>query len=179
MCLKALKEANLLMYNYIADFISADKYNLKCPHAMSPQFIVVHNTANDTSAKNEVTYMKKSPVQTGYHFAIDDIEVRQAIPINKNSWNAGDGENGRGNRYGIAIEICYSKSGGDRFKKAEENSAMYIASLLKEYGWDINHVKKHQDFSGKYCPHRTLDMGWERFLKKVELYMSEELTVRQ
>ena len=40
-----------------------------------------------------------------------------------------------------------------------------------ERGWGIDRVKKHQDFSGKYCPHRTLDLGWERFLKMVESYM--------
>ncbi|MDV4149399.1 hypothetical protein R0131_00970 [Clostridium sp. AL.422] len=29
-------------------------------------------------------------------------------------------------------------------------------------------MKKHQDFSGKYCPHRTLDMGWQRFLNIIQ-----------
>ena len=40
--------------------------------------------------------------------------------------------------------------------------------MLKQYGWTINNVKKHQDFSGKYCPHRTLDMGWQRFLNIIQ-----------
>lgn len=26
---------------------------------------------------------------------------------------------------------------------------------------------KHQDFSGKYCPHRTLDRSWQRYLDMV------------
>ena len=39
--------------------------------------------------------------------------------------------------------------------------------MLKQYGWGIEKVYKHQDFSGKYCPHRTLDLGWERFLNKI------------
>ena len=43
-----------------------------------------------------------------------------------------------------------------------------MARILKTKGWGINKVKKHQDWSGKYCPHRTLDLGWNRFLKMVE-----------
>ena len=77
-------------------------------------------------------------------------------------------------RHGIHIEICYSLSGGTRFDKAEKNAAEYIAKLLTERKWDISHVKKHQDFDGKYCPHRTLDKGWARFLKMVESEMKDD-----
>ena len=80
----------------------------------------------------------------------------------------GDGGKGQGNLYGIHVEICYSKSGGDRFIKAEQNAAKFIADGLKAHGWGIDKVKKHQDFADKYCPHRTLDMGWQRFLNMVQ-----------
>nr|DAS65345.1 MAG TPA: Endolysin [Bacteriophage sp.] len=143
----------------------------KFPYDMKPEFIVLHNTANDASADNEVKYMHKSKVQGGkqvsYHYAVDDKEVVQALEENVNGWHAGDGAKGKGNRKGIAIEICYSKSGGDRFIKAEENAVELIVDILKRYGWGIDKVKKHQDFMNKYCPHRTLDMGWQRFLNMV------------
>ena len=162
--------------NIVKDFVSTSKYSLKCPYKMTPEFIVVHNTANDATAKNEVAYMKNNDSSTSFHFAVDDVEVRQAIPLDRNAWHAGDGTNGNGNRCGIAVEICFSKSGGSKFVKAEERAAQFIAKMLNEYGWGINRVKKHQDFSGKYCPHRTLDLGWERFLKKIQSYMAKELT---
>lgn len=76
----------------------------------------------------------------------------------------------------IGIEICYSKSGGERFDKAERLAAEYVAYLLKQYGWGIDRVKKHQDWSGKYCPHRTLDRGWQRFLNMVKSYMGGKPT---
>ena len=160
----------------VKDYVPASKYNIKCPYAMIPKYIVVHNTANDATAKNEIAYMKSNNNATSFHFAVDASEVRQGIPLDRNAWHAGDGNNGEGNRYGIAVEICHSKSGGSNFVKAEEKAAQLIAYLLKKYGWGIDHVKKHQDFSKKYCPHRTLDMGWDRFLKKVESYMATELT---
>lgn len=153
------------------------KWSVKCPYAMTPRFVVVHNTANDASAVNEVAYMLGNRDSTSYHYAVDDMCAVQAIQENRTAWHAGDGT-GAGNMYGIAIEICYSKSGGERFLKAEDNAAELIAGILNRYGWGIDKVTKHQDYSGKYCPHRTLDMGWDRFLNKVKNCM-EELTVTQ
>lgn len=147
--------------------ISQSKYNVKCPYAMNPVGICVHNTANDASAQNEVTYMISNNNEVSFHIAIDDTEAIQAIPFNRNAWAAGDGGEGNGNRKYIHIEICYSKSGGDKFIAAEQRAAKEIAALLKQFGWTIANVKKHQDFSNKYCPHRTLDMGWQRFLNMI------------
>lgn len=135
---------------------------------MDSEFIVVHNTYNDAPAKNEVSYMISNNNQVSFHYAIDDKEIVQGIPENRNAWHAGDGGKGKGNRKGLSIEICYSKSGGSRFIQAEKNAAKFIASKLVEKNWGIDKVKKHQDFSGKYCPHRTLDLGWQRFLNMVQ-----------
>ena len=151
--------------------VSKSKYLIKCPHEMNAEFFVVHNTFNDASARNEVKYMISNNEKVSFHFAIDDKEVVQGIPENRNALHAGDGTNGKGNRKGLSFEICYSKSGGVRFEKAEKNAAQFIAYKLKERGWGIDKVKKHQDFSKKYCPHRTLDMGWQRFLNMINSYL--------
>lgn len=152
------------------NLVSKGKYNIKCPYSMKAESITVHNTANDASAANEVKYMIGNNNKVSFHIAIDDKEAVQGIPFDRNAWHAGDG-NGKGNRSSIGVEICYSKSGGERFAKAERNAAELIASMLKERGWGIDKVKKHQDWSGKYCPHRTLDLGWQRFLNMVREYL--------
>lgn len=152
----------------VKSLISSDKYGVKCPYKMTPKGICIHNTANDAPAKNEVSYMKSNNNEVSYHIAIDDLEAIQVIPFDRNAWHAGDGGSGQGNRNYIAVEICYSESGGDRFIKAEKRAAKEVAALLKQYGWTINNVKKHQDFSNKYCPHRTLDIGWQRFLNMIQ-----------
>lgn len=147
------------------------KYPLKCPYKMTPTRIVIHNTANDASADNEVSYMQGNLKTGGFHFAVDDKKIIQCSPLDRNTWNATDG-NGKGNREGIAIEICYSKSGGDRFEKAQENAAELTAMLLKRYGWGLSQVTKHKDYYNKHCPHRTLDQyGWSYFLDLVEKYL--------
>ena len=89
--------------------VDESKYSIKCPYEMSAEFIVVHNTANDAAAENEVKYMIGNNNKVSFHYAVDDKEIIQGIPENRNTWNAGDGTNGSGNRKGLAIEICYSK----------------------------------------------------------------------
>ena len=159
--------------NIVKNLVSESKYSVKCPYSMTPEFIVVHNTANDATAANEVKYMISNNNQVSFHFAVDDKEIVQGLPLDRNAWACGDGANGKGNRKGIQIEICYSKSGGVRFENAEKNAAKFIAQLLKERGWGIDKVKKHQDFSNKYCPHRTLDKGWASFVNMIKDYLNE------
>ena len=176
--------------NIRQDLVSKDKYPLKCPYALTPKYIVIHNTLNYGSAQAEITYMKNNKDSASFHYAVDDAEAVQGIPENRNAFHAGDGINGKGNRQGIAIEICYSyykkqvngkwiadegkwqREYKSKFLAAEDNAAKLTVLLLKKYGLGISAVKKHQDFSGKYCPHRTLDMGWDRFIRKVEFYMA-------
>lgn len=158
----------------VKDMVGITKYSIKCPYKMTPTRIVVHNTANDASAKNEISYMKSNNNEVSFHWAVDDVEARQGVPENRNTWNAGDGVNGKGNREGISIEICYSKSGGSKFTKAEQNAVELIVDILKRYGWGIDKVTKHQDYNGKYCPHRTLDMGWKRFIGMIEDKLNEK-----
>lgn len=154
------------------NLVSSGKYGIKCPNKVTLTRIVVHNTANDASAQNEIAYMIRNDNEVSFHFAVDDKEAVQGIPLDRNTWNAGDGL-GKGNMEGLSIEICYSKSGGDRFIKAEQNAAKLIAQLLNERGWGIDKVTKHQDYNGKYCPHRTLDLGWDRFLDMIKQEMGQ------
>lgn len=160
------------MVPIVQDLVSASKYSIKCPNTMKPQGITIHNTANNASAKNEITYMKNNNNQVSYHYAVDDIEIRQGIPENRNAWHAGDG-NGKGNMTTIAIEICYSTGDKKKFEKAQENAAEFTAKKLKEYGWDTSKVYPHKHWSGKHCPHRTLDeYGWDYFINLVKKYMN-------
>lgn len=154
------------------------KYGIKCTYTRTPQNIVVHNTGNCAPADNEVAYMLRNNYEVSFHAAVDDKKIIEAIPFGRNAWASGDGT-GRGNMYGIHIEICYSNyvpantslSESEvyaRFAVAEHNAAEYIARLLKNYGWGLDKVTKHQDYDGKYCPHRTLALGWQRFLNMVK-----------
>lgn len=153
--------------------------NIKATYPMTPHYITVHNTANNASAMAEISYMLSNSNYCSYHFAVDDYRAVQGLPLDRNGWHAGDGQ-GQGNRNSIGIEICYSTGDINQFLKAERNGAKLVAQLLKAYGWGIDRVRKHQDWSGKYCPHKTLDLGWQRFIDMVKEEMeSEEINMKK
>ncbi|MCU4979586.1 N-acetylmuramoyl-L-alanine amidase [Bacillus cereus] len=147
--------------------VDPSKYGIKCPNTMTPEFITVHNTYNDASAENEISYMIGNNNSVSFHVAVDDKEAVQGIPFDRNAWHAGDG-NGNGNRKSIGVEICYSLSGGDRYYKAEDNAVIVIAQLMKQFNITINNIRTHKSWSGKHCPHRMLDEGrLDQFIEKI------------
>lgn len=164
----------------VVNIMNPSMYTYNAPYAMNPTHVVIHNTANTATARNEVAYMNRTANWTSYHVAIDDKEAVQAIPFNRNAFHTGDGTGAySGNRTGIGIEICYSLDGGNnghqsaRYLKAEENAALYTAHVLHQYGWGVDRVKKHQDYSGKYCPHVILANGkWQQFKNRVQAHLN-------
>ena len=165
-------------YKIVNKWTPKSMYGVKAPYAMTPQYITVHNTGNTASARNEIAYMNSNWNQTSYHVAIDDKEAVQAIPFNRNAWHAGDGQ-GNGNRKSIGIEICYSMDNGysgaksARYKKAEENAALYIAHVLHQYGWGMDRLKRHYDWSGKDCPHKMhATNSYQAFRNRVQAHLN-------
>lgn len=154
-----------MSYKIRQQWLPANKYSIKAPYSMKAEYITVHNTANDASAANEIAYMIRNNNATSFHVAIDDKEAIEAIPFSRNAWHAGDGANGTGNRKSIGIEICYSKSGGNQYKKAEENAIEYIANALIQLGLKPDRVRYHKQWSGKNCPHRIIAEGREDSFK--------------
>jgi N-acetylmuramoyl-L-alanine amidase CwlA len=50
----------------IQNLVPTSKYNIKCTYPMVAEFVVVHNTANDASAANEVAYMTTKKLFRAY-----------------------------------------------------------------------------------------------------------------
>ena len=162
----------------IVNMFKPSMYHINAPYAMTPKYITIHNTGNTASARNEAAYMNSNSNYTSYHVAIDDKEAVQVVPFNRNAWHAGDGQ-GQGNRASIGIEICYSMDNGysgaksARYKKAEENAALYIAHVLHQYGWGMDRLKRHYDWSGKDCPHKMHATGtYQAFRNRVQAHLN-------
>ena len=153
--------------------VPSTKYDIKCPYDMVPEFLTIHNTANNASALDEISFMIGNWDEVSYHWAVDDVQAIQGIEHNRNGWHSGDGAKGNGNRKSIGIEICHSLNPSNpKYAKSEDNGAKLAAIILYQYGWGIDRIRKHQDWSGKYCPHRILDNGnWEGFKGKVQTYL--------
>lgn len=167
-----------MAYKIVNNWLPSSKYGIKAPYAMNPQYITVHNTGNTASARNEAAYHNSNNAQVSYHVAIDDKEAVQLIPFNRTAWHAGDGMR-NGNMKSIGIEICYSMDNGysgaksARYKAAEENAALYIAHILKQYGWGLDRLKRHYDWSGKDCPHKMhATNSYQAFRNRVQAHLN-------
>lgn len=166
----------------VVDLIDKSLYPYKCPYLMEkPQAIIIHNAATPNgTAKALNRALHNSKEYKSYHFSVDDKDIIQSLPLNRNAFATGDGAYGLGNRTGIHIEIAKDNDNDskDEWKKARDNGAKLASELLHKYGLSIDCLKKHQDYkmtSGnyKYCPHKILDEGWDDFKLLVSQYLDE------
>lgn len=137
---------------------------------MAPTSITVHNTGNarkGADAKMHTRYVDNTINYTSWHFTVDDKEIYQELPINEVAWHAGDGANGRGNKTSIGIEIC--ENDGIDWNKAKDNAIRLIVWLRRNIA-GIKGVFPHRKWSGKYCPHKILDEGWDKFIEEIEIF---------
>ena len=131
--------------------------NYKIGPSMNPNTIVIHNTANNASAKNEVNYLHSSnnTSSTSYHFAFDESSIYQAIPLTNAAHHAGVYSI---NQKSIGIEIARSTSNDNKIKNKAISNALTLIHLLKqEYLITNKNIITHKDASGKHCPHDIYD----------------------
>jgi len=50
----------------IQNLADPSRYSIKCPYAMTPTRVVVHNTANDAPAANEIAYMIRNDNEVSF-----------------------------------------------------------------------------------------------------------------
>ncbi len=156
------------------NLLEENEYNLayKLPGPMEPgvKYITIHNTANVGPAIAERNYLnnRRDNVPLSFHYAVDETKAIQIMPLDIHGWHAGDGR-GEGNMASIGIEICRSLDyKSDLYDRAEENAVKLTAYLLYIYDMDIDAVRKHEDWSGKKCPHRILeDNRWPEFKQRI------------
>ena len=157
--------------NYKQDHIPKKK-GKRPGTAMKPQYLTIHSTGNPSStAKNERAWLT-NPSNTrtaSWHIVVDEREAIEAIPLNEVAYHAGTAA---GNNTSIGLEICES---GNR-EKTLAHAAEVAASILKKYGWGVDRLRRHYDWSGKNCP-RILSAnnwaGWNDFKKLVQKELSK------
>jgi len=149
---------------------------------MVPEYITIHSTANTSRGANAAMhgrYMRSAEAiarEVMWHFTVDDREIRQHLPLDRNGWHAGDGWNGPGNRKSIGIEICENADGD--LDAAIANAAKLVTRLIKTVPSlrpFPECVVQHNRWSGKDCPRilRHRPGGWEGFIGMVKHYLEE------
>ncbi|CAF1605252.1 unnamed protein product [Adineta ricciae] len=161
----------------LQQLLDRNDYNLKWKYgtAQTVKYITIHNTANKATAQNEATYLnnRRDNQYISFHYVVDNIHAIQLLPDNIHGWHAGDGS-GEGNKASIGVEIAQSTNDDVSLKNAAiENGARLAARLLKRFNFGTDRLRKHQDWSGKNCPHDILGRyGWTTFVNLVQQKMN-------
>ena len=140
-----------------------------------PAYVVIHETDNwskGAGAKAHATAMKNGNLAGTVHYYVDSNSVYQTLDHKDGAWAVGDGKGKYGitNRNSINIEICVNPESD--YYKAVDKAEQLAASLLKQYGWGTDRLKRHYDASRKHCPRRIQDEGlWPEFKRKTAAYM--------
>jgi len=153
--------------NIVKDFIPISNATSRSRYGMKPHYITIHNTGNSRNgadAKMHTEYKDCAKGYVSWHFTVDDKKIYQELPCSEIGWHAGDGE-GDGNMKSIGIEI--RENNGIDWITARSNAIELIIYLMDTYDIPIENVVPHQRWSGKYCPHKILDEGWDRFINDI------------
>ena len=146
-----------------------------------PAYIVIHETDNwskGADAKAHATAMKNGNLAGTVHYYVDSKSIYQTLDHADGAWAVGDGKGKYGitNRNSINIEICVNPE--TDYYVAVDKAEQLAASLLKQYGWGTDHLKRHYDASRKNCPRRIQAEGrWPEFVKKTAAYMKGQTTM--
>lgn len=153
-------------------------------------WVVIHDTANTDpggTALSHANYLYNSTLSlaelwVSWHFTIDDTYIYESLPEDERGFHAGDGSVlpyqgstylGGGNRNGIGIEMAINQ-GGDLYR-TWQRTAKLVADIMVRYNLPRDHMKYHNDFSGKDCPKSLRNAG---LIPLFELFEDIEYLVR-
>lgn len=130
-----------------------------------PRWIVIHNTANGTSAEgtayNNTQYFKNTYRSASAHYFIDDGDVVwRCVRDTDTAWHVGEAasRNGCYNYNSIGIEVCETANGWFTDKEVDTLREL-VQSLMKLYGIPADRICRHHDVTGKNCPWYYSDDG--------------------
>ena len=143
------------------------------PRGTNPSWIVIHNTANGTSAEgiayNNTQFFKNVYREASAHYFIDDGDIIwQCVKDTDTAWHVGEASsrNGCTNYNSIGIEVCEPANG--RFTDKEISTLTELVQyLMDKYDIDYDHVTTHHLTTGKNCPwYYVFEERWD-YLKNI------------
>lgn len=156
------------------EFLTINKYSRPgLALSGSPQYIVIHYTANPGSTAQQNRNYFENLKDTEETFASAQFviglegEIIQCVPCNEIAYCSNSL-----NDICISIEMCHPDDTGN-FNDATYNNCVYlVAKLMNYYNLDMDHLIRHYDVTGKNCPKYFVEHEdrWELFKGFVEEY---------
>lgn len=144
--------------------------------ANKPKYIVIHETDNfskGAGAQRHAQAQAAGNLTTSVHYYAGSDGVYQAAEHADGTYSVGHEYGGNhavkdaNNRNTINIEICVNADGD--YNVARANAIELVKYLIKTTGIATDHVIRHYDAKGKYCPRKMMDNPalWEDFKAKI------------
>jgi hypothetical protein len=135
----------------------------------APLYITVHETANtspgaDAEMHRKFTHNGGGTSGVSFHWAVDDHEAIQLLPLDEVGFHAGDGCNDRATDLGcfqsVAIETCVNSDAN--WNTTFDNLSTLIAAIItgdsridfagRKGQFAADRIRQHNAWSGKNCP---------------------------
>ena len=179
------------------NFKQAHSSNFKSGRTSEIKYIVIHYTSNDNdTAKNNVDYYAREPLEASAHYYVDKNEVWQSVKEGDTAYHCGAYTYQHPycrNSNSIGIELCSRYTGNVKedkkngtvdynkyyFEDAVVSNAVNLTKeLMEKYNIPIDRVIRHYDVTGKTCPAPfvTKSTEWDKFKSKLTKAAVQELT---
>lgn len=153
------------------------------------RYIAIHNTSNNASASNEVSYAKRRTDGVSSHYYVDNKQILQSLDTRHRAWHAGSQV---GNTYAISYEITGTNGKSRNWwlkNVAWDLLAKQIAEDMKRWGIQnkkltvsemqrggISGIVTHDDMRRAWGGTTHTDPGsnfpMDYLIKKVNQYLS-------
>lgn len=132
----------------VKQFIQASAKNYTNGRKRAIDTIVIHYTATNASALNNLKYFSRPGAGASAHYFIDrDGGIYQSVREVDTAWHAG---NGTMNARSIGIE---NVSAGQDFTAAQIAALRdVVTDIMRRYKIPASRVIRHHDVTGKACP---------------------------
>lgn len=148
----------------IKQFIQASSKNYTNGRKRAIDTIVIHYTATNASALNNLKYFSRPGAGASAHYFIDrDGGIYQSVREIDTAWHAG---NGTMNARSIGIE---NVSAGQDFTPAQIAALRdVVTDIMRRYKIPASRVIRHHDVTGKACPAPYVnDAKWKRLHSQI------------
>lgn len=124
--------------------------------ANSRRYIVIHNTANTATAKQEAMNCHNNAGQSSFHYVLDGNEIYSSVPVSYIAWSVGAWSGCKqliGNSESISIEVC--SNGVDFTSKQQNQLSELVKYLMRKFNIPKSRIVRHYDChtGHKRCPY--------------------------
>lgn len=138
-----------------------------------PRGLVIHWSADIrrgadalASCRHFQTFRRYS---VAMHYAVDSRQIIRCVPEDEVAVHVNSGNCRRGalrlfgtdpNLHALGIEWCVNADGDGA--ETYRNVVALAGDILARYDWDLGHVYRHYDVTGRICPPFLVDDRWAR-----------------